>query len=152
MNLVLDSNVLSKLCHPRAYPEVCQWFDQFVGQQVGNRVFIPELADYELRRELIRLLIKQNQGQSSLDRLDQLGRDFDFLRVTTSHFRAGARMWAEARSAGLVTASSKSLDIDVLLAAQALDVQGIVVTSNLRHFGFYGVPAKDWTEIDSPST
>jgi hypothetical protein len=39
------------------------------------------------------------------------------------------------------------LDIDVILAAQAHEVRGIVVTENVGHLVLF-VEAKDWGEIE----
>ena len=44
-----------------------------------------------------------------------------------------AQLWSDARFQGQPTASDKAIDADVILAAQALAVDGIVVTTNIRH-------------------
>jgi hypothetical protein len=49
-------------------------------------------------------------------------------------------LWAEARLQGL------PLDGDVILAAQAVAVNGTIVTANRKHLSRF-VPAKEWTEI-----
>lgn len=54
-----------------------------------------------------------------------------------------AQLWAEARLSGLPTASSSSLDGDVILAAQAKELNGIVLTTNQKHLSRF-VPVADW--------
>ena len=57
-----------------------------------------------------------------------------------------AELWAQARNQGRPTADMKALDCDVILAAQALAVNGIVATENVGHLSLF-VEAKDWREI-----
>ena len=54
--VVLDSTPLGILCHPRNPPHVMacrQWVESLL--LAGRRVVVPEIADYEVRRELIRI-------------------------------------------------------------------------------------------------
>jgi predicted nucleic acid-binding protein len=55
-----------------------------------------------------------------------------------------ARLWAQVRKAGKPTADPKELDGDVILAAQALAVGGLVVTDNPGYLGRF-VTVKSWT-------
>jgi len=62
-----------------------------------------------------------------------------------------ARLWAEVRQGRQATADPKSLDGDVILAAQAmLQVQQgyevIVATTNVKHISRF-VDARLWTDI-----
>src|SRR5580658_1832410 len=79
---------------------------------------VSELADYELRRELLRL-----GATRSLSRLDELTRELPYIPVTTATWRRAAELWAVARNAG-----------NVLVAAQALEENAVVLTNNTRHF------------------
>lgn len=63
-----------------------------------------------------------------------------------------AQLWADARRRGLPTGTERELDIDVILAAQALVLeQGgdrmIVATTNPRHLSRF-VDARPWQEIE----
>lgn len=54
--VVLDSTPLGILCNPRNTPQVLdcrQWLADLLA--AGRRVIVPEITDYEIRRELIRL-------------------------------------------------------------------------------------------------
>jgi predicted nucleic acid-binding protein len=57
-----------------------------------------------------------------------------------------AELWAEARKRGKPTADIKELDGDVILAAQALQVDAIVATENVGHLSLF-VEAKHWKDI-----
>ena len=126
MKLILDTAVLGQVVHPRKYRDVQAWFRDRVAV---HEMLIAEICDYELRRELIRL-----GSTRSLARLDELGRELRYVPVTTSTWRAAARLWAVARRGGRPTADPHGLDGDVLLAALAVAEAAVVVTTNPRHF------------------
>jgi predicted nucleic acid-binding protein len=106
-------------------------------------VLISEVADYELRRELLRI-----ESSHSLARLDELTRELNYIPMATATWRAAAKLWATLRRAGKVTAPPSALDADVLIAAQALAEGATVVTPNLRHFADI-VPALSWPDVPS---
>ncbi len=58
-----------------------------------------------------------------------------------------ARLWADARQRGLPTAPPHGLDGDVILAAQALSVQGSVATTNRSHLSVFGVTVEDLRQL-----
>lgn len=91
-------------------------------------VFIPEISDYELRRELIRAGLSRG-----IERLNGFKRRLHYLPITTATMKRAAEMWADARSRGLPTADPKELDGDVILAAQAERAKAIVATDNVSH-------------------
>jgi predicted nucleic acid-binding protein len=109
----------------------------------GRRVILPEIADYEVRRELIRI-----NRRRSLGVLDGLASQFEYLPLTTAVMRRAAELWAAARQAGQPTAAAADLDGDVILAAQALSlgVPVVVATTNVRHLAQF-VPADGWQNI-----
>lgn len=138
MKLLLDTNVLGKICHPRKHVEVRSWLRQAVAH---HEFLLSEVADYELRRELLRI-----DARRSLARLDELTRELRYVPVTTATWRGAAQLWAWLRNAGRVTADEAALDGDVLLAAQAMAEGAAVVTSNTRHFDRL-VSAMDWSAV-----
>ena len=149
MNLLLDTGILGRLCHPRKKENrpVAEWLSQLLMSEVeGLQVFVPEIADYELRRKLLHLIAKGQATHQSLDRLDDLGRLLEYLPLDTPTMRKAAELWANARGQGMPTAAEQALDGDVILAAQALAVIGTVVTTNPKHVSRF-VDAKEWTEI-----
>jgi predicted nucleic acid-binding protein len=142
VRLLLDTGVLGQICHPRKHAEARTWLRGAVRDHV---VMISELADYELRRELLRI-----GATRSLVRLDELARELLYVPVTTTHWRGAAALWAEARARGVVTAAPDSLDGDVLLAAQARDADATIVTTNEKHFEALGVVALAWVNVAAP--
>jgi predicted nucleic acid-binding protein len=142
--VVLDSTPLGVLCHPRNPPHVMscrKWLTDLLA--AGRRVIVPEIADYEIRRELIRL-----GGTVALANLDGYGLQLEYLPISTAAMRLAAKLWAQARNAGQPTAPDPALDADVILAAQALGLNTpvVVATSNPRHLTRF-VPAELWSNI-----
>jgi len=146
MKLLLDTNVLGVLCHRdaahRARAETL--LDRIRARATEQQVelIVPELADFELRRKLLHIGAKWSLGQ-----LDHLAASTDYLPITTAIMKEAARLWAEARTRGAPTASPQGLDGDVILAAQALSVQGAVATTNRAHLMRFGVTVEDLREL-----
>ncbi|MBI1832762.1 MAG: PIN domain-containing protein [Planctomycetes bacterium] len=134
-NYLLDTGPLGLLAHDRPVHRIPiqTWLIQQL--TAGATVYVAEVADYEVRRELTRLIRAGQLPASRLNRLDQLASIFTYLPVSTAMWRRAADFWADARQVGLPTASSAALDADVLIAAQADDVQATVVTNNPAHIG-----------------
>jgi predicted nucleic acid-binding protein len=145
--VLLDTGPLGMVTNPQAtvQTERCnRWMEGLLAR--GVRVLIPEIADYELRRELLRA-----EKVAGLRRLDALVEALDYLPITTAAMRQAAVFWAEARRQGRPTADDKALDGDVILAAQAVlakteDDVAIVATENVGHLSRF-VTAYVWWEI-----
>ena len=143
--VLLDAGPLGLASNPGrsdAAAECARWLRDLVAG--GTRVLVPEITDYEVRRELLRA------GRAAgLARLDALADALEYLPITTGAMRKAAELWAEARRAGRPTAGAESLDADVILAAQALSLgadEVVVATTNVDHLGRY-VAATAWAEI-----
>lgn len=142
--VVLNSTPLGILCNPRTTVQVSecrQWLDDLLA--AGRRVIIPEITDYEIRRELIR-----RNNIVALTNLDGYGHRLEYLPICTAAIRLAASLWAQARNAGQPTAPDHALDADVILAAQSLSLNSpvVVATSNLRHLSRF-VAAELWSNI-----
>ena len=103
------------------------------------RIFIPEIIDYEVRRELIR-----TNARDSIRRLDNLytSEVAQLFPINSVAMRKAAELWAEARSKGRQTADDRSIDVDVILVAQAMthcsDVDNwMILTENTVHISGY---------------
>ena len=143
--ILLDSGPLGLVTNPRASPPAAacgRWVVNAI--RAATAVVVPEIADYEVRRELIRA--RRNAG---LARLDAFIGQVEFLPINTVAMRRAAALWAEARQQGRPTAPDLALDADVILAAQAatLDRTDVVVaTTDPKHLLRF-VAAELWTDI-----
>lgn len=72
-----------------------------------------------------------------MQRLDQLRSRLIYLPLNSEVMLKAAELWAESRSLGKPTADPKELDGDVILAAQALQIGGTVVTENPGHLALF---------------
>ncbi|HEV3118012.1 MAG TPA: PIN domain-containing protein, partial [Gemmataceae bacterium] len=114
--VLLDSGPLGLLCHSRrsSVTAACQqWLGTLLAR--GRRVLVPEITDYEVRRELLRIGRK-----AAMVRLDALAQATEYLPLTTAAMRRAAELWAQARQQGQPTAGDNTIDGDMILAAQAL--------------------------------
>jgi predicted nucleic acid-binding protein len=108
------------------------------------------VIDYELRRELIR-----SDKKTSIVELDALKRRFTYIPIRTEAILLAADLWAQSRNRGTPTGDPRRLDIDVILAAQALDyadAQGlapaevVIASTNTKHLSQF-VSADLWQNI-----
>ena len=147
MTVLLDSGPLGLVTNPRLSPEsvACtQWLQSLLRE--GTRVLVPEIADYEVRREL--LPAGKLRG---IRRLDRLALDIGHLPLTTAAMRKAAEFRANARRRGQPVADPKALDGDVILAAQAAlmadDGEDVVIaTTNVGHLARFA-DARRWQDI-----
>jgi predicted nucleic acid-binding protein len=128
--IALDSSPLSLMAHPNEQqPHVKEMREWLAARLAGGaELFLPEIADYEVRRELLRL-----GKRKSVHRLDALQRTLTYLPLDTATMRRAAEMWAVARSQDAPTADPREIDADVILAAQAEVVNAVVATENVGH-------------------
>lgn len=144
--VMLDTGVLGKIAHPKPNREIAEWYDAMV--DAGRRIIIPEIADYELRREFIR---GESQLARSLIRLNELRFELEYAPITTTTMDLAALLWAESRKRGKPTADPKELDGDAILAAQARIAGAIVATTNVGHLAQW-VIALEWHQIAPDGT
>jgi predicted nucleic acid-binding protein len=137
--IVLDAGPLAMISHPRQNREIADWMAARLHE--GTEIIVPEIADFEVRRELLRA--GKRQG---IERLDQLKTQLTYLPLETATMLRAAEFWARARNQGQPTADPKELDCDVILAAQAERAGAIVATENVGHLSLF-VEAKDWRTI-----
>jgi predicted nucleic acid-binding protein len=147
--IVLDAGPVGLIANPsgRKLAIECQeWLINLPFNQV--LLCVPEIADYEVRRELIR-----RNSAAALARLDALIAAFTYLAIDTATLRRAAELWAAARNRGVPTADRHALDADVILAAQAQLLheatgdQVVVASDNIRHLAQF-VDTRRWQEIE----
>jgi len=146
-HILLDSAPLSALAAPLEFPEtiaITAWAKGCLA--AGHRIYVPEVIDYELRRELLRA-----GKMVSVSRLDGLKVTFRYLPISTAVMLRATDLWAGARRARFSTGDPKKLDIDVILAAHALTLgvpasEITIATTNVSHlYRFFA--ADVWTNI-----
>jgi predicted nucleic acid-binding protein len=140
--VLLDAGPLGMISHPRASVDIVEWLARLVA--TGLPVLIPEVADYEVRRELLRA-----GRRRSIERLNELRVGLGFVPITSDAMLRAAEFWADARRRGRPTAGAQSLDADAILAGQAATLsrgEVVVASSNPRHIARF-VPARRWQDI-----
>lgn len=137
--IVLDTGPLGKVSHPQKNRAAAEWFRHMLESNV--EILIPEIADYELRRNYILEGLAK-----SIKRLDQLVDTLGYCPIDTATMRRAAQFWADSRSRGTPTGDPKELDGDSILAAQAEQVGATVATDNVGHLSQF-VKTKKWSEI-----
>ena len=143
--VLLDSGPLGLVTSPSGSGEAAECRDWFQQVEAGDSmVMVPEIADYEVRRELLRA-----DKIRGIERLDALIAQVNYLPITTNAMRRAAAYWADARQQGRPTAADPALDGDVILAAQAATLNWtdvVVATTNVRHLSRF-VQAEIWSDI-----
>jgi predicted nucleic acid-binding protein len=146
--LVLDASIVGMITNPKqtsiSVRDCQRWFRQALAAQ--SLFVLPEIADYEIRRELLR-----GRKINGIKKLDELRATIYFYPIDSEIMLAAAQLWAESRQRGMTTADPRELDGDVILAAQArqLQVRGYevtIVTTNVGHLAQF-VPASNWQDV-----
>jgi predicted nucleic acid-binding protein len=147
--VVLDSSPLGLIVQQRDYDgaERCrEWLKRLVA--MGVRIIVPEIVNYELRRELLRM-----RKTVAIDALATFNAAIPnrFLPITSAALDLAAELWAQTRQRGKPTADPHALDIDVILSAQLLatgldPAEFVVATTNVSHISQF-VPAAPWETI-----
>lgn len=143
--VLLDAGPLGLITNPKrsAINLACaRWVQSLINANL--RVIDPEIADYEIRRELLRA--KKTTGVAQLDALSNL---IEYLPITTKAMRHAAQLWALARHQGQPTAADRTIDADMILAGQALTLgtpDVIIATTNPGHLSRF-VAADLWQNV-----
>ncbi len=145
---MLDSGPLGMVTHPRGDETTARcraWLDALLAN--GADVRIPDICDYEVRRELLRA------GRTAgLRRLDQLRGALEVVEISTRQLMVAAALWADARQTGQPTAGNRELDGDMILVAQARQVaeasgkRVVLATTNVGHLARFA-DARLWHEL-----
>ncbi len=137
--VVLDTGPLGMVTNPKWNKAALEWFKTMLASDCD--VLIPEIADYELRRNMV-----LENMQESIKLLDQLKDFLTYLPIDTPTMIEAANLWAEARLRGKSTADPKELDGDAILASQAKRARAVVATNNVGHLGQF-VETRKWRDM-----
>jgi len=94
--VVLDTGIAGLLAWRTGIPivDTCRkWQMELLTQ--GVRVVLPEIVDYEVRRELVRL-----NASESIARFDRLALVLEYAPLTTAAMRLAAALWGHSRQQG----------------------------------------------------
>ena len=148
--VLLDAGPIGIVSNPKLSRDgvACtRWLHSLLA--AGVRVIVPEIADYEVRRELLRA-----RKRTSLANLDAISGMLEYLPIHTDAMRRAAELWAEARQLGQPTANDNNIDADMILCGQALtlaETQFVVATTNVGHLSRF-VAAELWSAIEPAPT
>ena len=97
---LLDASILGAVTNPKTNNlnvQECQsWFNRCLEKSM---IFVlPEIADYEIRRELIRA-----NKINGINRLDRLKSILQYQPIDTNTMLLAAQLWAESRQRGTPT-------------------------------------------------
>ena len=147
--IVLDSGPLGDACRRRGNPDVEALTLWWIRAKANGAILaIPEIADFEVRRGLL-----LSGATAGIQRLDNLREEFGhYIPISTVAMRKAAELWADARRKGVPTADEKEIDVDAILAAQAMLYVGlgdslVVATYNAKHLCRFDLIARHWEEI-----
>src|SRR5258708_38304408 len=116
--VLLDAGPLGLITNPRGSSETYEcnlWLESLISR--GIEVKIPEIADYEVRRELLRA-----EKSAGIKRLDTLKNYVGYIPLTTQTMLMAAQILAQLRKQGKPTADYKTLHCDLFLSAHAVIV------------------------------
>lgn len=138
--LMLDTNVLARICHPTKFRDVQQWFREMLEQgSEAPELLVSVLADYELRRQLLDV-----DAVKSLEHLDTLSRFLRYVPVTAEACRRAIEL---RRSLPGEPARMQLSDGDLIMVAQAALEDAVLVTSDKALRRIPTIVASDWNEL-----
>lgn len=128
--VLLDSGPLGNACRRRGSPmgDQCRlWLDGLLAR--GVDIVVPEITDYEVRRELTRV-----GASGSLRRLDALVTTggLTYAPITTLEWRQAAVFWADARRRGLPPLPRRSMPTSSSRLARPRSANRVITSSSRR--------------------
>ena len=146
--IFLDAQVLALLSCPQKTTKtlaIRSWLRTM--DAAGHVVYVPEVADYEVRRELLRA-----GREGNIANLDTIKLRARYVPTSTPAMLHAAELWARMRRTGAPDAP----DIDVILAAQILNLAAtyklpiadfVIATVDVGDLSRFGVAAREWQII-----
>lgn len=127
---VLDTNVISDIVAPQPNVNVLK----HLSQHQQHTLCLCEAIDYEVRRGYIKV------GASTRLRIyeERIRNQFQWVRLTEADWRQAAQFWATTVSQGKQLA-----DVDLLIAAVATRLNGIIVSAD-EDFDALSVARHNW--------
>ena len=132
MVVVLDSGILGQLVHKDGAKRAKVEAFLETHQPEITALVIPEIADYEVRRSLLKI-----GSIGSVKMLDQLVAIAKYEPFSTPQVRRAAEIWAHCRKNGFPFCDDKELDGDCFVIAQteSYGPTATVLTTNPNDIG-----------------
>jgi predicted nucleic acid-binding protein len=148
MKILLDTNVLAKVCHPAdKYRDAQEWFRALVTASPANHeILVSAISLYELERGLIR-----SRATQSLDHFRRIRPHLRWLPLTAEIAGEAVDLWAQQASD---PHSQRVSDADWLIAAQAHHERAVLITSDASLIALgpsIGLDVRDWVDFDPTS-
>jgi predicted nucleic acid-binding protein len=141
VKLLLDTGVLTQICHPSGYQDVKDWFRSLLLRgESAPEILVPALVDYELRRTL-----SEREASAGLSRLDSLVQSVTVVPVSAEIGRRAVQISARLRAEKRAPVS----DVDALIAATALTEDAVLVTSDADFQAIPGLTVRKWNEVET---
>ncbi len=114
----------------------------------GNPIYAPEIAYYEVLREL-----ERRGANSQRAKLKAFCNALPnrYIPITTEILEASAILWGQSRNMGKQTSNDSAIDGDMILIAQALSLnllpdEYVIATTNEKHLSPFA-QASHWKSI-----
>jgi len=133
MMYALDTNIISYILRgDKAVKH--RWLQE---ESAGNRVVIPLIVYYEIRRGLL-----ANDAKNKMRSFEELCAALGVNDLTVSDMDTASALYADHKKAGTLID-----DTDILIAAQCVTNGYTLVTHNMGHFTrIEGLHLVDWAE------
>ena len=148
--ILLDTGPLGALAHPSEKGDIGRIKQWYASLRMARRVVrVPQISDYELRRELIR----EGLGTSIALLNKLIGETGGLVPIDAKTMNKAAQLWAKCRNDGTAPCDDTALDGDVILCAQAWALAGTrrevsIATGNKKHIESMATCAL-WHEIEA---
>lgn len=143
--IVLDAGPLSAILYAKRGSAIETWYNDHLA--AGTKFVIPEVADYEVRR----LLVKR-KAVARIARLDELIKTVYYHPISTSVMHHAADAWAACRLRGQPFTVDDRFDGDAVFVGhvrvlEAAGTQVLVATHDVADLSPW-VDAYEWQDIE----
>lgn len=143
--LMLDTNILARICHPIKHRDVQAWFQSILDERPPTfDVVVSAITFYELQRAL-----RKVGASRSMEQLSELAKHLSWLPITVETAKQAAELWSRLGEAGAQERDRIS-DADILIGAQAMREGAVLVSSDgalARCGALVGLEVRDWSRI-----
>lgn len=144
MKLLLDTDVIARICHPSGHRDAQAWFHAIVScRPPVHEIMVSAISLYELHRGLT-----SAGATESMEQLQLLREHLQWLPVTSEATQRAAELWSEIGERGGLS------DAELVIAAQALLEGAVLVTADraIKAAGpRLGLDVREWAQIE-PNT